>query len=498
MEGHSTNRKKPKNRSRRKRNFAIFYIITMIIGLAVCITLFAVAYQTLVPDRILNPSTDRDEANTAEFIRAEHEQALGMVTAIETFAPRSVTLHLLDSGRSGRFYMVDATVVQNRRGAPIGFGEIDLGQIVDVTFDASTREISAISISGHAWEENHQGNFDINLDDATITIGNRVLSYSSRTMVLNRGEPSSISLINPADAIRIIGYDDKIWSIRIDSGHGFIRFDNADRIINGTVAVGNSVFAELDGGRPIAVVEGIHRVIVNGQNIETFIVDVVVRQGQTAVVDLASDMALRKGNLQLIITDSLGASVPQVSVFINGNVVTLTDNLLELEFGEHILRVEAPDFIPIQQEIEMEQPFLRMELTLVRDVSTAQVLIETFPSDAQVFVGGEFVGNSPVTAEIEFGHHMIVARLHGYEERSLNIVVGDISPRQFMLHMIQLPMHPPLPPGGQLPLPPLDPHVSPIPSPTIQPDNILPEDMPTPDVLWPPSLQDLPVPEPQI
>ena len=501
MDGNS-GRKKPKNYSRRKRNFAIFYIITLIIGLAVCVALFAVAYQTLVPPRITIPSSDRDNEDTADFVRVEHEQILGMVTAVETFAPRSVTLHMLESGRSARFYMTDATVVQNRRGAPIGFGEIELGQLVDVTFDANTQEASAVSISSHAWEENHQGNFNINLDNATITIGNRVLSYSSRTMVLNRGETTSISLINPADAIRIIGYNEKIWSIRIESGHGFIRFDNADRIVNGTVTIGNSVFAELDGGRPIAVVEGTHRVIINGQNIETFMRDVVVRQGETVAVNLAeSDMALRKGTLQLIINDHMGMHVPQASVFINGSIVTLENNLIEIEFGEHLLRVEAPDFVPVQQAIELDQPFLRMELSLVRDVSTASVLIETFPSDAQVFVGDTFVGNSPVTAEIEIGTHMIVARRPGYEDRSLNIVVVDVLPRQFMLHMVQQPMHPPtapIPPGGQQPLPPLHPDVTPVPSPTIPPDQFIPEDIPSPDVVWPPLIQDLPVPDPQI
>ena len=460
--------KTPASKTRKRRNtFAVFYVITMIIGVVVCVTLFALAYQTLVPDRIMTGNSPSDTENTpVVFERPEQERELGMISSINSLH-RTLTLHLLDSGRTDRFYMTDSTPVQDRRGNPIGFGELDLGDIIEVTFDVHSRDLAAVNESGRAWREQHRGNFDINLEAGTITIGNRVYTYSSRTMVLNRGEDFSIVMINPEDAITLVGYGDKIWSIRVDSGHGFIRFENAEQVVNGTVTIGNTSFYTLEDSRPISVIEGTHRVIVNGQNIETFVADVVVRQNQTVNIDLMSDIQLRHGRLQLIINE------PNAVVLIDGEPVEET--LVELEFGTYVLRVEAPGFIPIQQEVELVQDFMRLELDLVRDISGAQILIETFPSDAQIFLDDAFVGNSPVTVEVEFGTRSIIARRAGYEDRPLHIMVDENSPRQYMLTMMQLPMHPPigLPPaptddGHYLPGP--GPGVTPIPSPVIHPD----------------------------
>ena len=485
---------------KRKNTFAVFYIITMLIGVVVCITLFALAYQTLVPDRIMagNPPS-ADESGQPEFVRLDHDRVLGMVTAMETFGHRVMTVHLLDSGRASRFNMTDTTTVTDRRGNPIAFGEINLGQIVEIDFNASTMDMSSVALSGRAWEQTHRGNFIIDLEAATLTIGNQVYSYSSRTLVLSNNEHFSIGLINPEDTITIVGYDDKIWSIRIEGGHGFIRFANAERIVNGTITIGNSVFVTLEDldNQPVSVMEGTHRVIVNGQNIETFMADVVVRQGQTVVVDLTADMTLRHGTLQLILNE------PTADIFINGEQVELENTTVQLEFGTHLLRAEAAGFIPIQEEIVMEQPFMQIELMLARDESAAQILIETFPSDAQIFLNHAYMGNSPITIEVEFGANSIIARRAGYEDQTLNIMVDAASPRQYLLHLVQLPMH--LPPFENQPgfnnnyLPPPPPDVTPIPNQQIPPDWPPPPPPPPPPPLPPqqPQQPDWPPPPPQ-
>ena len=515
---NNSNHKKPQNINKskgpkRKNSFAIFYIITMVIGIVVCVTLFVLAYQTLVPERIVGGGTSGgNQQDQNVFVRAEYEQIMGMVTEIDIFTPGSITVQLLDTGRLDRFNIGSNAQATDRRGNPMGFGEITPGQIVDITFNADTRDMVAIALSPRAWEQ-QPSNFVIDLADTTITVGNRTYNYSSRTLVLHRGEPSSVGIINQEDTITLIGYENKIWSIRIDSGHGFIRFDNAHHIIDGTVTVGNIIHTTLDPGRPIAAPEGIHRVIVSGQNIEPFVADVVVRQGEIQGVDLSQDVELRYGTLQLII------SQPNATVLINGNPVELEHSSVEVQFGTHVLRVELDGFIPVQEEIEMDMPFMRREINLVSDVQDASIFIQTFPSEAQIFAGEVFLGHSPLTVELEFGGHTITARRNGYTDSSIHVVVDVGSPRQYTLTLQQLPMQPPTttfpPHGGQPYLPPIDPGHTPIPSPTIPPDWVHPGEMvptqPLPQPLppqqppqqqppfdpppaWPPSVEDLPVP----
>ena len=128
----------------------------------------------------------------------------------------------------------------------------------------------------------------------------------------------------------------------------------------------------------------------------------------------------------------------------------------------------------------MTQTFMRLDLDLVRDVETFQVLVETFPSDAQLFLNGVLVGNSPRTVEVERGINQIIARRAGYEDRPHNFIVDSASPMHILLHLVQLPTQlppfpspSPFPPGHQEPptgpgyLPPLPPDWGPIPTPPI-------------------------------
>jgi len=483
----------------------------MIIGVVVCVVLFAVAYQTLIDNPVVG-GTQPPRAPTEPIIteRAERSQVLGVVNAIETFAPRHISVMNIESGRTERFNITDTTTVQNRAGSPIGFGEVNLGQIIEVVFDDESRDAFSLALSSRAWEQQHRGNFVIDLAEATITIGNRVYPYSSRTLILNRDEPFSIGLINQEDVITIVGYQDKIWSVRVDSGHGFIRFENADQVMGGRVAIGNNILTALDGTRPIAVIEDTHRLIIEGLNIETFIADVIVRQGETVVVDLL-EVTFRTGTLQIVV------EAPDASFFINGELVELENSLVDIEYGTHILRVEAPGFIPIQEEFEFSQPFMRIAPEMERDAPTeAQLLIETFPSDAQIFLDGVYVGNSPLTITVDFGQYTFIARKAGYLDRPLPIIVDEHSSRQFLLHLTQMPMQPPanapVPPGQ---LPPLPPDWQPVPSPTIPPEWNVQQSHPTPPPVpiptptqapaqqwppppgsvWPPTDDELPIPD---
>jgi len=501
----------------KKTSFAIFYAITMIVGVVVCVTLFAVGYNTLVAPRIRAESVATIPTEPeVEFVRAEYEQFLGMITDIDRFAPGGLTIHLIESGRNDRFAMSENTSVVDRRGFPMGFGELALGHIVQISVDPNTGNTAAVALSAHAWEI-QPSNFNIDLNATTITVGNRVYGYNSNILVLNQGEPTSIALVGRGDSITMRGIDDTVWSVRVDTSTGFIRFDNANRIVEPTVTVGNFIHTTIEPGRLISVPEGLHRVIVNGQNIDTFARDVVVRQGETVGVDLAVESSLRQGTLQLILNE------PNASVFLNGMEVQLENTMVEVEFGEYVLRVEADGFLPIQEDIIIEQPFTRLDLNLERDTpaETAVILIETFPSGALISVGDFIVGNSPVSMQIHHGSHTITAQLAGHEERSLHIVVDQTSQRQYLIPLTQIgfqPQPPPaltptpmptMPPGGQQVLPPISPEVTPIPSPTIPaelptatPDTTqplfpptqtpMPTPIPTPDL---PSIDDLPLPD---
>ena len=455
------NRRRANKRKRRKQSklqigFLIFCIITLLIGVAVCVALFMFALQNFVPPRITGipeagVASDRNGNDANGDDTAELNHAFGMITAMNTFDPRSLDLLLLDSGRTERFDVTGTTTVRNRHGITIGFSELRVGQIVDVYFGAGARQISTVSLNDSAWERQLSGNFNIDSSARRIVVAGQAYTFSTQTIVRNQqGAPSSISQINPEDTITIVGYQDKIWSIRIDSGKGFIDFANIDHIIEGTVAIGTLIFVPLEEDLVIPIEEGTHRMVIEGQNIERFIRYVSVRQGQTSTVDL-TEAESRRGTLQVI------SNVPTASVFINGELVVLDQTLIELEHGEYTIRLEHPGFIPVQQTFTMNQTIMRIELNLQPDTPGREIAITTNPTGAEIFLDGVFMGYSPIMIRAEFGNRTVVARMAGFDDRPLHFIADANSPNQYFLTLeravVQQQEPAPPPAVEDLPLP---------------------------------------------
>ena len=428
---HISARKRRRNRT--KTGFAVFYIITLLIGVVACVALFYFAVQHLVPqlvtggNPIANITDDRDNDEShdpdADF---ELNTAIGMITAMNTFEPRTLNLMLLDTGRTERFNLNPDTTVRNRQGATVSFSEISVGQIVEIEFESEDRYLTIVALTDRAWERQQDGGVTVDINAGTITINNQTYTFSNRTMVIGPEGSLGFAQINPDDLLTIVGYGSEIWSVRIDTTHGFIEFENAEHIIDGTVAIGTILFTELDVDTPLSVAEGTHRLIIEGQNIERFIRYVVVRPGHTAVIDLA-EAESRRGTLQVI------TNATQPTVYINGAMVHLDNTLIDLEFGEHIIRLEQVGFISAEREFVLNQSILRLEINLEHDTPRRSILVETSPTNAQVFLDGVFVGNSPVTVHAEFGNRTIIARMEGFTDRPLHFIADHNSPAQYFL-----------------------------------------------------------------
>jgi len=312
---------------------------------------------------------------------------------------------------------------------------------VDVHFDIDSRNLAEVSMNDNAWQQQHSGGFTIDVANETITVdGNRHYTFSNHTLVLNQGVRIPIDQITTADSITIIGVQNKVWSILVDSRPGFVQFENIDFIVDGTITIG-TLFMPLEDDEPIPLPDGMHRLIVEGQNIERLVRYVVIRQGETAVIDL-SELELRHGTIQVI------ANVQNPIVFINGAQVTLDNTLLELEFGEYSIRVEHSGFIAVERTFTLEQSLLRLEFTLEADVPGRDIAIDTIPTNAQIFLDGVFMGNSPLVIRAEFGNRTIIARMEGYEDRPLHFIADANSPAQYFLPLepVWQPQVPDVPP----------------------------------------------------
>ncbi|MDR0273325.1 MAG: PEGA domain-containing protein, partial [Clostridiales bacterium] len=403
---------------------------------------------------------------------------------------RTLTLLDIETQRTQPFSVPDNAIISDRLNQPRTFSELRIGNMVDIEYDTRTFEIISLNQSRRSWERRSRTNVQINIGNFEISSGNETWTFNSQTLVLYKGEPFSISQIRPIDSVTMIGMDDTVWLVQLDAAHGFLQFTNADMIVNGSVMVGNSLILALDDiTADIELAEGTHRIMVEGDNIETYIENIEIIQGQTMRVNLG-DAQLRAALLQIVVTPD------DAQVFVNGE---LHDNseLALVEFGENIVRVERHGYHTQEERFVVEDPIGSVVFHMTEIVTDITLSIFTSPFYADIYINNAYVGLSPVTQTVTPGTYTVRARMTGYGERTIVIEVTGNETEEIMRSLILEPSNPD--PFANMPPPddvdPLQqtptpmPTQTPVPLPTLPPEGSPPSDEPPPgdanvDIPW--------------
>jgi len=452
----------------RKTMFAAFYIVLTLMAVGVCLTVFAIVFQNIMdnPPVIGGVPTPSPTPEFSTTNRPNMQQQTALITGSSSINNvRTLTLMDTSNARSEEFTLSESARLSNRFDMPITFAELRVGHIVDISFDAQNNEISVLNFSVHSREISSRTNVEIDMDRRLITVGAETFNWNSQTLILHRGEPFPITSIRPEDSVTTAVIGDTAWLIQVDAGHGFLELVNTERVINGTIMIGTNLMLTIDEvvekETPLVISEGTHRVIIEGDNIESFIDNITVEQGQITTINLA-DIDFRMALFNIV-------TVPiDADIFINGELHDRNDGVPQLEFGEHHIRVEREGFIPQEQTIEIIRLVDTITFTLDEIVIESFIIINTVPSYAQIFIDNVFAGTSPLTQSVASGNIRITARMEGYDDRSIEFTVapGEEATRFIILDPLNL-------------LPPTPPPITDLPDVDPFPEDTQPPELPT-------------------
>lgn len=471
------------SQKRRKNAFSAFYSVLALLGVGAFLTVMIVLAQEFV-------SSDRNFAQTPTPTPApygtpppaaagnELSQLTGLVEDRRVFG-QSNMLSIVDvnTRRRQEFTVIDTATITSRFGSPMTIDDVGLGHIITVAHRGT--EIHSIREAEDAWIWTSRTNVHVDSSEGTISFGNRTYGFNNQTLALHQGRPFNIPQIRPNDSVTIAGFGNTAWFVRLESGHGFLRVVNADMVAPGSrLTIGAIGRVELLHSitEPLTLPEGTHRIIVEGDNIETFIHDVAIEHGRTATLNMA-EVQFRMARLAVIV------SPLDAEVFINGRPHDVSEPA-ELDFGEHTIRVESPGFVPQEETIAIANASTTIRFELEEIVVNGALRVTTVPSNAEVFVDSVFVGYSPITVEVSPGERLLSIRLRGHVEIvNAPVIVPSRLPgdppvdRSYML--IPSTQHPadvapsepvqPLPTPAPVPMPMPQPVPTPQPAPAPQP-----------------------------
>lgn len=334
-----------------------------------------------------------------------------------------------------------STLAFTKAGKAMTMAQFEPGDIVDVyyTSDKTVTEVR-YSSDERIWENKKVTNFVINDNKRSFKIGQSLYYYDESTQVYSAGEPASIGDLCEQDQLIVRGIEQKIASVVVDKGHGYVTLDNAKYFYGGYIDFGGQVIKVIEKDMLIIVPEGNYKVEAkNGSYFSQKLV--TVARNEQVVIDYSDvpPIVIENGNVKFNI-DVSGATL-----YIDG-VVTDYTKIITIPCGKHTIRVEAEGYNTFSKRIDVGLDYLVMDISLANGASNTEAATQTTTqateqettavksnysvtikaaSGSIIYVDGSCKGLAPAVFDLVSGNHVItVMGVGGISNHTVEFVDG--------------------------------------------------------------------------
>lgn len=419
----------PARKPQKKANYGIFFAITMFTGVMVCVIVGLIVFNSIIKDKPKKPSTGSQTASVATprptdspIIFTDTQS----VTAMVSSALPDAKLSLLDlnSGKNMVLAVDSTATLKSKYGDVIVYSQIAPGDIVEVKYSGDT--ISELAYSSHAVEYRDISDVKIDTVEQVMTIGNTNLQYNNDIYLDGGLSHADLLSIKPTDVVSIRYLDNTVWYFSLSKSHGYIDFINKEHVENGIIEIDNNIMMPIEDSEKVEVLEGTHKIVVKGGNVEPISEEITITRGETATVDLA-EMVLKKGFLILRMKQ------PDCTVYVDDEQIP-TDEPMQFEYGEHKISATKSGFLPWEDTFVINGPSLELSVELTEEIKYCKLILTSLPEGAEIYIDNGYIGLAPLTVNVEYGNHTLLYRKEGYTTVSTPITL-DTEERRYELRL---------------------------------------------------------------
>ena len=268
---------------------------------------------------------------------------------------------------SGDEYMLnftDSTVYTDLKGRPLVAEQLSPGDIVDIIVSVHSSNLRSVKRNEdpEAFELADITDFTINENKGVFSVAGENYRIIPGTLVLAKGEPTTLKHIEKGDVLTIKGIGKDIYTVSESSGTGYVRVIGAESFKGGWIEIGKEI-RPIEDEMLIPVPEGSYTMNVSYMHFGGK-KNVNVRRGRETVVnvsDLKGDL-LKTGT----ITFSIEPVEAEAEISIDGKRI-LRDEPLTLDYGVHTLDIKAEGYIPIHKYLKVGEEKAHLSIMLEKD-----------------------------------------------------------------------------------------------------------------------------------
>ena len=365
-----------------------------------------------------------DSADTAVLVGKNEEKG-------------EVTFLNLDLGRRYTLSMDGTTRLYDKYGSAVSVGQIQVGDIVDVTFLKSKKHLTTMRLSGSAWVYSNVERYEMNFVRGEMTIGSEVYKLTSDTQYISEGRSIEAMDLNPADVLKVQGIDSQVLSVQVEKGHGYLRLANDENFIGGWIEIGQSKIQRITEDMLLLVREGSYQVSIShrgGGGVKS----VSIRRDEETTLDIG-DLEIPDPQTGIVL---FSLTPGDAQLYVDGNKVDVSGPVT-LEYGLHQIIARAEGYQSLTQYIRVAQESVGIDVKLDATADTEpesssssdssagdtatdyyKVYVDA-PEGVEVYLDGNYVGISPCSFRKVEGVHVIILRKSGYDTKSVTVQLDD-------------------------------------------------------------------------
>ena len=273
---------------------------------------------------------------------------------------QTITFQNMDTGKQYTLTYDGTTSSKDKYGQEIALSQIPDGSIVVDQFYKPNKTLATIMLASDTFGYETLNNYTLDASENSLTIGVTNYRLDKNICILSEGKQVELMDLNQADTVTLQGIGNKIYSIVVDRGHGYLRLKNDDYFQGGWIEVAQSnVIRDIEKDMLLVVPEGTHGVTVSKDGNEAH-QNITFGKNEELVWDLGTVAITQVQKGSLIFT----LNPAEATISIDGEKVD-TSKPFETEYGVHQLMAIADGYQTITQYIKLTDQYANIDITMI-------------------------------------------------------------------------------------------------------------------------------------
>ena len=354
---------------------AVVALLMVALLVIVAGTAFSVAGQ-YKKDKTGNGQKPSAGPTVTGTLSEEGEEMRAILEAVDT---ENMTMRLWDVERSESvvYSYNSATDIRSKYDRVIVAGQLETGTIVNATYIESKKKLTRVYVDTNVWEMSGLKGLLVSADRKMITLHSKNYSYSDALHVFDSGIQTTLTGLIETDLVTVWGIDTEILVIRVDYGHGYLAFKEADDFIGGNLYLNKERKAQITEQMKLAVPEGSYELMVENQELSGEM-KLEIKRNQITYVDLLEYSRKAEPVGQVIFQiEPMGAIL-----YVDGEQ-TYYRSPVSLSYGNHQIRVESGGYATYEGRLSVTEAAMTVNISLGEYVPEGNGEEETKESEEQ-------------------------------------------------------------------------------------------------------------------